>query len=218
MTHEPTSGSEPVPEGEPTQQASTPPAAPTPPPAAQTPPPAAQTPPPAAPGSPAATSSRMDAAQAKEAFSGAHKYDLGLIAAGLVAFIASLLPYYTAHVTMGGLGDISHSWNGWHGFAGPVATLLALVGTALVVAAIMGIELPFPVRMIVLGCFGLALLLTIVALFGNPVSGCGDAKGLGVQCDDGHGIGYWLALLATLAGTGLAFLRFQETAGSTSTA
>ena len=215
MTHEPTSGSEPVPEGEPTPQESTPPAAPPPPPAAPAAPAAAAT-----PAASSATSSsggtHLDGAQAKAAFSGAHKFDLGIIAAGVLAFVFSLLPYYTAHASVGGVADVSHSWNGWHGFAGPVATLLALVGAALVVAVIMGIELSFPVRIAVLGCFGLALLLTIVAIFGNPASGCGDVKGLGVKCDDGHGIGYWLALLSILAGTGLAFLRYQEeTGGST---
>ena len=36
---------------------------------------------------------------------------------------------------------------------------------------------------------------------------------LGVKIDKGHGIGYWVSLLAVLVGTGLAVKRFTDTGG-----
>ena len=164
---------------------------------------------------PSSGGTHLDGAQAKAAFSGAHKFDLGIIAAGIVTFFASMLPYYTYSVSAGGFSS-SASVSGWHGFFGWFGALLALVGAGLVVAKILGVSLPVPVAIAVLGCFGLALVCTILALFVFPGGSCPDLNVGGFSCDTGHGFGYWLALLATLAGTGLAFLRYQEeTGGST---
>jgi hypothetical protein len=52
------------------------------------------------------------------------------------------------------------------------------------------------------------LLLT---LFIDPFGGCGNAGAFGVDCNIGRGFGYWLALLAVIAGGALAFLRMRET-------
>lgn len=97
----------------------------------------------------------------------------------------------------------------WHGFFGWFGALVALIGAALLAARILGVSLPVPVRTAVLALFGLAALCTLLALFVIPGGGCDDAgiKGLCDGIDTGHGIGYWLALLATIAGTALAFLR-----------
>ncbi len=136
----------------------------------------------------------------------ADRLDLGTIGAGLVVFIASLLPYYTVSVEGFGGG----SANAWHGFFGWFGALAALVGAGLLAAKILGVlpALPVPVRTAVLGCFALATLCTLLALFVTPGGGCDDA-GLGLcdAIDQGHGFGYWLALLATIAGTALAALR-----------
>jgi len=75
----------------------------------------------------------MSGTQAKSAMQNAHKFDLGIIACGLLAFVFSMFPFYSAEVkTSGGptgfdLGDYGGgSWSAWHGFFGWFAALLAL--------------------------------------------------------------------------------------------
>jgi len=63
---------------------------------------------------------------------------------------------------------------------------------------------------VVLGLFGLATLCLLLALFVTPGEGCDDSLLGGDLCDaidQGHGIGYWLALLAVIAGTALSAVR-----------
>jgi hypothetical protein len=178
---------------------STPSAEPTPEPTASTPPPSPASPAPAT----------RDAGAAVETLKSAHVYDLGTIGAGLVVLVGSLLPYYTISVSIFGTsaGGSSNAWGG--GFFGWFAALLALAGAGVLVARILGVSLPVPVRTTVLGLFGAALLLTLVALFVFPGGGCNDMGITGVcdGVDEGRGVGYWLALLGTVAGTALAFLR-----------
>jgi hypothetical protein len=88
-----------------------------------------------------------------------------------------------------------------------VAVALALFGV---------VKLPMPVHQVAVGGFGLALLCLLLALFVDP-SGCGGASAFGVHCDIGRGFGYWLALLAALAGAGLAAARMRETTGTAAT-
>jgi hypothetical protein len=55
------------------------------------------------------------------------------------------------------------------------------------------------------------LLCLILAFFITPGGdACNGASGFGVNCDTGHGFGYWLALLAVLAGLALSVLRMRE--------
>ncbi len=138
------------------------------------------------------------------ALQSAHKLDLGIIAAGVIAFLASLMPYYTAHVKAFGL-DSSASASAWHGFFGWFGALLALAAAVVLVLHLMGQTLPVPVRTTVLGLMAAGLVCTILALFIYPG---GNVSGLGI--DTGHGFGYWLALLATIAGTVLAGMRRGE--------
>ena len=200
---------------EPTSEGSgTPEGGATPPP---TPPPAASEPP-AAPAAPAAAStgrSQFDADQAKAAFQNAHKFDLGIVAAGVVAWLAGFMPFYTASVSAG-IVSASTSGSAYHGFFGWFAVWVALAGAAAVVVALVGVTLPAQVHLIAAGAFALSLLCLIIALFVFPGGGCGHASGLGgLHCDTGHGFGYWLAVLAVLAGLGLAVMRMRETTGTT---
>jgi hypothetical protein len=65
-------------------------------------------------------------------------------------------------------------------------------------------------------CVRSLLLCLILALFIFPGGGCPSANGLGgLHCDTGRGFGYWLAVLAVLAGLGLAVMRMRETTGTT---
>ncbi|MGI8701587.1 MAG: hypothetical protein ACR2JU_10350 [Nocardioidaceae bacterium] len=146
-----------------------------------------QTPPPPSGNGGSSSSGGVNADQMKAAVRSAHPYDLGIIAAGVLTFLLSLIPtYYTLDV--GGLGD---NYNAWHGFWGWFATILALAAAAILAATLLArMSLPFPVRLTVLGLFALALICTIIA-------------GL----TRGHGLIYWLSLIVLLAGLALSFLR-----------
>src|SRR3954469_18988839 len=68
---------------------------------------AAPTPPPppvesSAPAPPTARGTSYDAAAAKASLQEAHKFDLGIIAAGVIAWLAGFMPFYTASAGFGG--------------------------------------------------------------------------------------------------------------------
>jgi hypothetical protein len=177
------------------------------------------TPPPAAPASPApppAASTSYDMAAAKTSLQEANRVDLGIIGAGVIAFIASLLPFYTASVSAGPISQ-SDSISAWHGFFGWFAALVALATAVLVALPLfkVNLSLPVPLPQVALGGFVLALVCLILALFVTPGGGCPDTSGLGIDCDTGRGFGFWLALLAVLAGAALSFLRAKETMAKT---
>ena len=138
------------------------------------------------------------------ALQSANRLDLGIIGAGVIAFLASLMPYYTVNFKAFGVSS-GGSVNAWHGFFGWFGALLALAAAVVLVLHLMGQALPVPVRTTVLGLMGAGLLCTILALFIFPG---GNVSGMGI--DTGHGFGYWLALLATIAGTVLAGMRRGE--------
>jgi hypothetical protein len=175
---------------------------------APTPPP----PPPAAPTAGASTGSsyQFDADRAKATLQGAHKFDLGMIGAGVLALIGSWLPFYTLSVSAGGFGA-SDSVSAWHGFFGWFGILIALATSALVALSLFNVvKLPMSIHQIAVVGFGLALLCLLLTLFVDPSGGCNGVGSLGIKCDIGRGFGYWLALLAVLAGGALAFLRMRE--------
>jgi hypothetical protein len=134
--------------------------------------------------------------------------DWGIIGAGVLAFIFSLFDYYTISVSIRGVGGGSASANAWHGFFGWAAALLALVGAALVAMELFAPQMKLPVnsRLAGLGCFAVATLFVIIALFTNAY----DDHGIpGV--DTGHGFGYWASLIVIIAGLVLSLMRAQQT-------
>jgi hypothetical protein len=160
-------------------------------------------PPKAPPSAPAAGTGRpassMTGDQVKVAFQNANRLDLGIIAAGLLAFILSLFSYYTVSVKgFGGLGQGSLSV--WHGFFGWFGVLLALGGAVLVALPLLGVRLGIPTRLAALAAFAAATLCTLIALFVDPASG-------GSVLDIGRGFGYWATLLCVVAGTVLCVMR-----------
>jgi hypothetical protein len=174
----------------------------------QTPPPV-EPPPSGSGGTSGRAAGGYNADQMKSAVQGANPYDLGIIAAGVLAFIFSLFAYYTISVNVSGLGAGSDSASAWHGFFGWFAALLAVAASAVLAATLFAkVKLPFPVRLSVLIAYGVALLCVILALFIIP--GKVDCNGIS-QCEDaydyGHGVGYWISLIVILVGTVLAFLR-----------
>jgi len=135
--------------------------------------------------------------------------DWGIIGAGVLAFIFSLFDYYTIEVSFGGFSS-SGSASAWHGFFGWFAALLAVAGAALVAMELFApqVKLPIATRLAGLGCFAVATLFVIIALFVFPG---GDVSGPGV--DEGHGFGYWVSLIVIIAGTVLSLMRLQQTGG-----
>lgn len=161
-----------------------------------------QTPPPPPSGGSSPASSGMSADSVKAAVQRANPLDLGIVGAGVLAFLFSLLPYYKAS-TSGILGSTSASATAWHGFFGWFAALTALAVAVLVALHLLGIR-PLAAsltRLIALGGFALATLCIFLALFVIP--GKVDLAGV----DYGHGIGYWLSFLVILGGLALSFLR-----------
>jgi len=150
--------------------------------------------------------------QAKQALQGAHKFDLAVIGAGAVALLGSLLPYYTVSIDMMGVAA-SSSANAWHGLFGWFGVLAAVIGSGLVLAHLLGTDTKVAPRTGALVAYAVAAVSTILALFIYP-GGCDELKTVGVNvCDGidfGRGVGYWLTLLAVLAGLTLAWLRRGE--------
>jgi hypothetical protein len=166
----------------------------------QTPPPM-EPPPPGSGGATGRSAGGYNADEMKAAVQSANPYDLGIIAAGVLAFIFSLFAYYKAS----GFGA-STSESAWNGFFGWFAAVVALAASAALAAALFGkVKLPIPLRLSVLVAYGVALLCVLLALVVIP--GKVDIKGV----DYGHGVGYWISLIVILGGGVLAFLRKDAT-------
>lgn len=162
-----------------------------------------QTPPPPPSSGGGGSSGSMNADQMKAAVQSAHPYDLGIIAAGVLAFLFSLFSYYKVSYSAGGFGGVSGSESAWHGFFGWFAALVALAVAVLLALHLMGIR-PLDAgltRLVALGGFAVATLCVLLALFVIP--GKVDAAGVNY----GHGIGYWLSFIVILAGLALSYLR-----------
>jgi hypothetical protein len=137
--------------------------------------------------------------------------DWGILGAGVLAFIFSLFDYYDISVSYRGIDGGDFTYSAWHGFFGWFAALAALVGAALVAAAIFApqVKLPVPARLAGLIAFAVATLCVILALFIIPDGDVGDIPGV----DDGHGFGYWASLVLIIAGLVLSLMRFQQSGG-----
>lgn len=134
---------------------------------------------------------------------GMNVYDLAIIACGVLAFIGSLLPFYTVHNFT--------SFNAWHGFWGWFACLVALVAAVLLVLPYLGVRLAIPLRLVTLVMFVIALICDIIAGLtwaGLDTSGASSSQ---IGNATGHGFGYWLSLIVIIVGTALAFLRKDAT-------
>lgn len=135
-----------------------------------------------------------------------HRLDWAILGAGALAFFLSFFSYYTASVSFGGYGG-SVSVNAWHGFFGWFAMLCALAGSATVAMALFvpQVTLPLPHRLAGLGLYGVATLCVVLALFVFPGGRYG-----GTGVDTGHGFGYWISLIAIIAGLMLSLLRMRQ--------
>ncbi|MBA3233609.1 MAG: hypothetical protein H0T17_06650 [Propionibacteriales bacterium] len=156
----------------------------------------------------------------KSTLQNAHKYDLGIIAAGLLAFLFSLFPYYKASVQANGDpsglgmavdGDIG-TWNAWHGFFGWFAALAALAAAGVMIARLLGVGLDASMtRLIALAGFAVATVCALLTFVVNPLPGTEGKQDLGAgvsfEYAKGHAWGFWLSLLVILAGLALSVMR-----------
>jgi hypothetical protein len=137
------------------------------------------------------------------------RLDWAILGAGAVALVFSFFDYYTFSASFGGY-TASASASAWHGFFGWLAALAALGGAAVLGAQLRGGILPaqWPARLITLGAFALATLSVLIAFLVHPGAGYGDS---GIHF--GHGLGYWVSLLAIVAGLAVSYLRFTAEGG-----
>jgi hypothetical protein len=136
------------------------------------------------------------------------RFDWGIIGAGVLTLLFSFFDYYTVSASFDGY-SVSDSASAWHGFFGWFGALVALAGSAALLAHLAG-RLPgnLPGRLVVLGAFAVATLSTLLALLIYP----GDSySGLGVHV--GHGIGYWGSLVFVIVGLALSYRRFTAEGG-----
>jgi len=162
-------------------------------------------------------------------FGSVNPLDWAAMAAGFVALIFSFLSFYTAKVSAS-YNDYNASKsvheNGWHGFFGWFAVLLVLVAATVVAVVVFApsVKLPVPGRLVAFAASALALLFIIIAAFVTPgtpseaqSANSASVPGLDVSVDYGRGIGYWIVLVAIVAATALAYLRFTQTGGNLAT-
>jgi hypothetical protein len=143
--------------------------------------------------------------------------DWGILGAGLLAFIFSFVSFYTlkpksSFCALGGCGSVSNS--AWTGFFGWFAVLLAIIVSALVAMSLFApqVKMPVPARLVALGCYAVATLSMILALFIVPKT----YHGVSIpssSVDAGHGFGYWITFIVIIAGLVLSLMRFQQSGG-----
>jgi hypothetical protein len=134
--------------------------------------------------------------------------DIGIVGAGVAAFVFSFFGYYTA--TVSGHTRTTGAWHGFFGWFAAVLALLAAVVLVLAVAAPGGRYAP-PYRGILV-LFTLATVSVLAALF---TSGFDTSRvhALGVAADTDHGYGYWTSLVLIIAATAMTLVRVGQTGG-----
>jgi len=150
----------------------------------------------------------MSADHVKESLKSAHRIDLGIIGLGVLVFILSLFPYYKASVDIAGF-SYSESANAWHGFFGWFAALVALVVAVIVALHLLGVRLPFPVRLATVGGFGVAAVCIFFALFIIPGGDCQGVQACEDAIDFGHGFAYWLSAIVVIGALVLSVTRMS---------
>lgn len=137
--------------------------------------------------------------------------DQGVLAAGVLAFIASFFPYYGYSVS-GKAGNLlginaSHSWTAWHSYA-TLALLLMIAATAIAAAQVFAKDaLPdigVSWNMLVLGLSGLGALLFIIRSFTFDSGDIGPLS---------YGLkwGAYVVMILMVAQTAFAFMRVRAT-------
>jgi hypothetical protein len=133
--------------------------------------------------------------------------DIGIVGAGVAAFVFSFVGYYTASV-----GGVTRTAGAWHGFFGWFAAVVALLAAVVVAGFAMSKRRPAPPYRVVLVLFVIATVSVLAALFTSGFD-MSYAHAVGVAADTGHGYGYWVSLVVIIAGTAMSLARVQQTGG-----
>ncbi|HSY15608.1 MAG TPA: hypothetical protein VK816_06445 [Jatrophihabitantaceae bacterium] len=134
------------------------------------------------------------------------RLDWCIVGAGLLAFVVQFFGYYSYH--------------GYHtgpGLVGLLASLFGLVGAVAVLLPAFAPSLmpPLAGRMLGLGAFGVALVLTLLKLIVRPsIGGCAYGFCVNTQIHYGPGTGIILVFLLFVVATALSVLRLR-TIGAT---
>jgi hypothetical protein len=157
--------------------------------------------------------------------------DWVVVGAGVVAYISSLLPWYSASITILSITR-SANVNAWNaGIGAWFAVLLLMAAAAVVLASALGggLRLPASRPLITLGLAALAFITILVrwATFPDADGGLGSGRptsdGLGelgnfdlgsaFTVSSGAGVGLYLGLIAAIAAVAASLLTFRA-AGS----
>jgi hypothetical protein len=136
------------------------------------------------------------------------------LGAGLLAFIASFLPWY--QVSASGIISVSYSFNAWSlGFAAWFPLLLLVAGAGLILAQQLGVNVPVVKPSWPLILLGIAVLsLVIMLLRWLTLPGASDYAGLDGLGDAGFsygaGFGLYVGLVAAILFGVSQYLVFQS--------
>jgi hypothetical protein len=128
-------------------------------------------------------------------------------AGALVLLIGTFLTWFSASVSIAGIGGAFASESGWDsGTLGKLCTLLALVALVVIAIELFSPQTTLPVApgMALLGCGGIATLFVIIKLFDKPSTH--GLSGISV----GYGFGIWLSLIAAIGLAVGGYLKMQE--------
>jgi energy-coupling factor transporter transmembrane protein EcfT len=149
--------------------------------------------------------------------------DWVVVGAGLLAYIASFLPWYRADVSILGIerSATSNAWNAGIGAWLPV--LLLVVAGVVVLASTTGVRLPASKSLITLGLSALAVIAILLRWMTFPDSTGQssfemdnvDVEGL-LAVSSGAGVGLYVGLIAAIAALVASFLTSRAAGASLS--
>jgi hypothetical protein len=145
--------------------------------------------------------------------------DLIVVGAGLLAYISSFLPWYTASISVLSINR-SASVDAWHaGFRAYFSVLLLVVaGVLVLVSTLRGPVLTASRSLITLGVSVLALVTLVLRWMTFPDAGSGLGKpddlggfdlGNAFTVSSGAGVGLYLGLIAAIAAVVASLLTFR---------
>lgn len=147
--------------------------------------------------------------------------DWVVVGAGLVAYIASFLPWYRADVSILGI-ERSATANAWNaGIGAWLPVLLLVVAGVVVLVSTTGVRLPTSKSLITLGLSALAVIAILLRWMTFPDSAGQsrldmdnvEVEGL-LAVSSGAGVGLYIGLIAAIAAVVASFLT-SRAAGST---
>lgn len=151
--------------------------------------------------------------------SAANPLDWAAIGLAVVAFVFSFVRFYTADFSFGSscsaevrnavlTAPRKTSESAWHGFFGWFGVVLAIIGAAAIVGAILAPKVRAPVSLRIEGAGALALgaIFELIAIFVDPESSRSTTVPCPITGSVGRGFGFWITLIATVLAAGAAIM------------